>query len=128
MKLRAAALLTAITWSIGARADDAARMAVTDPRPVMVAAIDAPSGRAHGVLTGGMADAIGRKFKAPMPILIDVTTEKRYAQAGCSRLNVLFRQAGVHLPGAASSHEQTIAFGIDYCRDGSPPRSRQEQR
>lgn len=52
-------------------------------------------GQAHGVLTGEMADAITRRFGATSPILIDVTTEKHYAQPGCSRLKVTFWQDGV---------------------------------
>lgn len=99
------------------------RTPVPDPRPLMRAAIDAPSGQAHGVLAGDTADAIMRKFQSKTPIWIDVTTEKRYAQTGCSRLNVLFWQDGVLLPGATTPRKQTIAFGIDYCRDGQPPRS-----
>jgi hypothetical protein len=54
---------------------------------------------------------------------IDVTTEKRYAQAGCARLNVRFWQDGVLLPGASSPRRQTMDFGINYCLDGQPPQS-----
>lgn len=99
------------------------RTPVTDPRPLLVAAIDSPTGEAHGVLTGDTADVINRKFNAAMPILIDVTTEKRFAQTGCSRLKLRFWQDAVLLPGAATPRTQTIEFGINYCRDGQPPRS-----
>lgn len=99
------------------------RTPVPDPRPLMLAAIDSPSGEAYGVLTGESAAAISAKFKAATPIYIDVTTIKRYAQQGCSRLKVLFWQDGVLLPGAAAPRKQTIEFGINYCRDGLPPRS-----
>ncbi|WP_136415849.1 hypothetical protein [Herbaspirillum sp. ST 5-3] len=99
------------------------RTPVPDPRPLMLAAIDSPVGEAYGVLTGETADAISNKFKATTPIYIDVTTIKRYAQQGCSRLKVVFWQDGVLLPGAAAPRKQTIEFGINYCRDGLPPRS-----
>lgn len=89
----------------------------------MMAALNAPDGVALGVLTGATADAITQKFKSSTPIFIDVTTQKRYAQAGCGRLKVLFWQDGVLLPGAAAPRKQTIEFGINYCRDGLPPRS-----
>lgn len=128
MTRRHAAALLAICCSAGAQAAPAARTPVPDPRPLMVAAIDSPSGQAHGVLTGQMADAMARKFRTREPLLIDVTTEKRYAQAGCSRLKVLFRQSGVWLSGSMAQSEQTIAFGIDYCRDGSPPHSRSQEK
>ena len=56
------------------------------------------------------------------PIYIDVTTEKRYAQGGCSRLKVTFWQDGVLLP-ARGPRRQTMDFGINYCLDGRPPQS-----
>ena len=104
-------------------ADDGERMPVPDARPVMLAALQSADGLAHGVLTGEMADAISKRFGATSPIYIDVTTEKRYAQAGCARLNVRFWQDGVLLPGASSPRRQTMDFGINYCLDGRPPQS-----
>ena len=104
-------------------ADDMLRTRVPDARPVMLAALQATDGQAHGILTGEMADAITKRFGATSPIYIDVATEKRYAQAGCSRLKVTFWQDGVRLPGAAAPRRQTMDFGIDYCLDGRPPQS-----
>jgi len=98
-------------------------MAVSDARPLMMAAIDSPSGVAHGILIGEAADAITRQFNATSPVYIDVTTDRRYAQAGCSRLKVSFWQEGVLLPGAAAPRKQSIEMGINYCRDGLPPKS-----
>lgn len=105
-----------------------ARTPVQDARPLLIAAIDAADGRAKGILVGEVADAISQRFKATTPIFIDVTTERRYAQAGCSRLNLRFWQDGVQLPSLKSANvaaprRQTIDFGINYCRDGQPPRS-----
>ena len=99
------------------------RLAVPDARPLLLAAIDAPDGRAHGVLSGPMADAITARFKATSPVYIDVSTERRYAQPGCRRLKVSFWQDGVLLPNANAPRRQTIEFGIDYCRDGMAPKS-----
>jgi len=99
------------------------RVAVRDAKQLLIAAIDAPSGQAQGVLVGEVAEAITRRFQGTTPIYIDVSTERRYAQAGCSRLKVSFWQDGVQLPGAPSPRRQTIDFGIDYCRDGRPPKS-----
>lgn len=99
------------------------RIAVSDARPLLLAAIDAPDGRAHGVLSGPMAEAITARFKATSPVYIDVSTERRYAQPGCRRLKVSFWQDGVQLPGAPGPRRQTIDFGLNYCRDGMPPRS-----
>ncbi|HRH87191.1 MAG TPA: hypothetical protein PLO41_10120 [Rubrivivax sp.] len=98
-------------------------MAVRDAKLLLITAIDAPSGQAHGVLVGQVAEAITQRFQGTTPIHIDVSTERRYAQAGCSRLKVSFWQDGVQLPGAPSPRRQVIDFGIDYCRDGQPPKS-----
>ena len=99
------------------------RTPVTDARPVMLAAIQASNGEAHGVLTGDVANAISQRFGATSPIFIDVTTERRYQQQDCSRLKVLFWQDGVLLPGAKAPRKQTMEFGINYCLDGLPPKS-----
>ena len=99
------------------------RTPVPDARPVLLAALQAPDGTAHGVLTGEMADAITKHFEATSPIYINVTTEKRYREPGCSRLKVLFWQEGVKLPDVAAPRRQTIEFGINYCLDGLPPKS-----
>jgi hypothetical protein len=113
--------LALVLSSFVATAQD--RMAVPDARPLLLAAIDAPDGRAHGVLSGPMADAITSRFKATSPVYIDVSTERRFAQQGCRRLKVSFWQDGVQLPGEPAPRRQTIDFGINYCRDGLPPRS-----
>ncbi|HEY0844355.1 MAG TPA: hypothetical protein VGE12_03260 [Noviherbaspirillum sp.] len=123
MKLRQLTVSYLIACTAHAQTSDVLRTPVADPRPLLIAAIASPTGVAHGVLTGETADVINRKFQSKTPILIDVSTEKRYAQTGCSRLKVIFWQDDVHLPGATAPRKQTIAFGINYCRDGLPPRS-----
>ena len=99
------------------------RVPVRDAKQLLISAIDAPSGQAQGVLVGEVAEAITQRFIGTTPIYIDVSTERRYAQAGCSRLKVSFWQDSVQLPGAPSPRRQVIDFGIDYCRDGRPPKS-----
>jgi hypothetical protein len=122
MKIAYAAALIA-GFAVPVFADDLPRAAVSDPRPVMLAALQSVDGEAHGTLSGEIADALTQRFTATSPIHIDVTTEKRYAQAGCARLKVRFWQDGVLLPGASSPRRQTIDFGINYCLDGRPPQS-----
>ena len=113
----------AVTALVASNATAQDRAPVQDARPLLIAAIEAPDGQSRGVLVGEIADAITQKFKGTSPIYIDVATERRYTQAGCSRLNVRFWQEGVQLPGAAAPRRQTIDFGINYCRDGLPPKS-----
>jgi hypothetical protein len=121
MKLLLLSMLGVLSPTTLARAQQ--RVQVENARALLVAAIDAPNGQAHGVLTGDLADAITQRFKATTPIYIDVSTERRYAQAGCSRLNVRFWQEGVQVPGSAAARRQTVDIGINYCRDGQPPKS-----
>ncbi len=122
MKVGPVLILAAALGAVGvARAQQ--RAEVRDAKQLLIAAIDAPDGRARGVLVGEVADAITQRFQGTTPIYIDISTERRYAQAGCSRLKVTFGQDGVRLSGAPSPRRQTIDFGIDYCRDGRPPKS-----
>lgn len=100
---------------------DSSRHQVTDVRTLLQLALDAPEGRAAGLLVGPAADAIGQRFQATGPIQVDVHTLQRLAQPGCSRLSVQFAQDGVRLPGAAAASTRTIDFGLNYCRDGQPP-------
>lgn len=121
MKATVFILLLAAALDCSAQAPD--RTPVQDPRPLLLAAIQSTDGHARGVLTGDVADAISKRFAASTPIFIDVTTERRYVQTGCSRLKVTFWQDGVLLPGAKAPRKQTIEFGINYCLDGLPPKS-----
>ena len=127
MFLLAMAAFAVPAFAIPAFADEppsiSPRMSVLDPRPLLLAAIQASNGEAHGVLTGDIANAISQRFGATSPIFIDVTTERRYQQPGCSRLKVSFWQDGVLLPGAKAPRKQTMEFGINYCLDGLPPKS-----
>lgn len=121
----AAALLGAgacVLISAGARGEPI-RTSVPDARPVLLAALRSTDGTAHGVLSGEIADAITTRFEARSPIYIDVSTERRYREAGCSRLKVLFWQDGVRLPEAPAPRRQTIEFGLNYCVTGLPPKS-----
>jgi len=99
------------------------RLQVKNLHELMVAAIDDPKGEARGVLTSDIARAATRTFKASGPILVDVATERRYKQPGCSRLKLTFSQDGVHMPGESSPRKRTMDVGINYCRDGAPPAS-----
>lgn len=114
-------LVAAACWTNGASAQQ--RVSVVDAKSLLIAAIDAPDGQAHGLLTGDLADAITKRFSGTTPIYIDVSTERRYAQVGCSRLKVRFWQDGVQLPGTPAPRRQTVDFGLNYCRDGMPPKS-----
>ncbi len=123
MKLLVLCVIWTLCHAASAQQQSIERIPVHDARPLLISALDSPAGEAHGFLVGDLAEAITRRFRATSPIYIDVSTERRYAQAGCSRLRVVFWQEGVRLPGAAAPSKQTIEMGINYCRDGLPPKS-----
>lgn len=116
-------LMTLACFPALGQGDGVQRRPVEEVRPLLIEAIDAPAGEAHGRLVGKIADAIGRQFKTAEPINVDVTTLMRYAEEGCRRLSVLFSQDGVQLGQGVPAKRQTIEFGINYCRTGMPPRS-----
>ena len=123
MKLRIFLVLACAAFSPLVIADTSPRIAVADARSLMIQALAATNGEAHGILIGTHAQAISQRFGASAPIFIDVTTERRYLQQGCSRLRVQFSQDGVLLPGTPTPRKQVIEFGINYCRDALPPQS-----
>jgi hypothetical protein len=116
-------MVIAAGGAASAFAQDVTRMPVEDFRILLVSAIDSPTGEAHGILIGQTAQALTSRLKASSPILIDVSTLRRYRQPGCSRLNVRFSQQGVVLLGSREARTQTLDLGLNYCRDGQPPRS-----
>jgi len=95
---------------------------VADLRPLLVAAIDATDGAARGVLSGPATEVLRRRGVSSEPLEVEVTTLKVYRQPGCSRLNVHFAQRAVKL-GEAPPQDRVMAFQLNYCRDGQPPRS-----
>jgi hypothetical protein len=123
MITRVPTLLLALASGSACPQSAASRVPIDDVRVLMIAAIDSPTGTASGFLSGKQADAITQQFKASSPILIDVSTERRYQQPGCSRLKVTFSQEGLHLPGFSTPQRRTVDVGLNYCRDGKPPKS-----
>ncbi len=93
-----------------------------DLRPFLVAAIDAPDGRAAGTLAGPFAELLRSRGISAAPLFVEVTTLRAYRESGCKRLNVQFRQGAVKV-GDAPPIDREIAFQLNYCRDGQPPRT-----
>ncbi|MGH7340301.1 MAG: hypothetical protein ACREKH_07405 [Candidatus Rokuibacteriota bacterium] len=95
---------------------------VEDLRPLLVEAIDAVDGAARGVLAGPASEVLRRRGVSSDPLEVEVTTLKVYRQPGCRRLNVRFAQRAVRL-GEAPPQDRLMAFQLNYCRNGEPPRS-----
>jgi hypothetical protein len=92
----------------------------TSVKQLMVRAIDAPDGKAHGYILGSIADKFKKTTGSSGRVSAEVSTIKSFNREGCKRLNVHLTQSDV-----PTSEGQTADFVIDYglnmCRDGSPP-------
>ena len=95
---------------------------VSNLRPLLVAAIDAPDGRSAGTLAGPLAEVLRSRGVSAAPLLVEVTTLTIYRQPGCRRLNVRFQQQDVTIKNAPPA-DRELAFQLNYCRDGRAPRS-----
>jgi hypothetical protein len=95
---------------------------VEDLRPLLIEAIDAADGAARGVLGGPPAEALRGRGVSSEPLEVEVTTLKVYRQPGCRRLNVRFAQRAVRT-GNEPPQDRAMAFQLNYCRNGEPPRS-----
>ena len=84
-------------------------------KQLLLMAIDAPDGKASGVLTDAIADRFRQASGSTLPVLVEVSTLKHFRQDGCRRLNLRIRQEG------AGKGQFGIDYGINLCRDGSPP-------
>ena len=92
----------------------------TSVKPVMLEAIDAPDGRASGILVGPMADKFSGTTGSSAPVVVEVTTLKRFRQEGCKRLNVRLKQENVPTRDGKTA-EFWMDYGLNLCRDGSAP-------
>lgn len=86
----------------------------------MLEAIDAPGGVVSGVVVGPVADKFASTTGSQSPVMVEVTTLKSFRQEGCKRLNVRLKQANVPAKDGKSA-EFGIDYGVNLCRDGSPP-------
>ncbi len=84
-------------------------------RQLLLMAIDAPDGKASGVLNDPVADRFRQASGSTLPVLVEVSTLKHFRQEGCRRLNLRIRQEGT------GKGQFGIDYGINLCRDGSPP-------
>jgi len=92
----------------------------TELKQYLLAAIDAPSGRSDGEMSGPMADFFKGQTRSSLPVRVQVRTIGHFSTAGCARLEATLSQEGV-----PTTHGQQIPFAVRYelnlCRDGRPP-------
>ena len=83
---------------------------------LMKAAINAPDGRASGVLDDAVAGMIFRTTGKAAPVAARIETVRVFRQAGCRRLKATLSQP-VH-----GQLDRVFSFEMNLCRDGSAPR------
>ena len=83
---------------------------------LMKAAINAPDGRASGVLDDAVAGMISRTTGKAAPVEARIETVRVFRQAGCRRLKATLSQP-VH-----GQLDRVFSFEMNLCRDGSAPR------
>lgn len=86
----------------------------------MIEAIDAPGGMVTGTVIGPVADKFAATTGSRSPVIVEVTTLKSFQREGCKRLNVRLNQANVQAKDGKSA-KFGIDYGVNLCRDGSPP-------
>jgi len=89
-------------------------------KALLMQALDAPDGKAKGIVAGKEADAIHTATGASDPVRAEVSTIKKFSQEGCSRLAVKLVQ-----PNAPTKEGGRTDFALNYelniCRNGMPP-------
>ena len=89
-------------------------------KALLMQALNAPDGKAKGVIEGQEADKIHAVTGASDPVKAEVSTITKFKQEGCSRLKWRLIQ-----PNTPTKDGNRVDFALDYelnlCRDGSPP-------
>ena len=89
-------------------------------KALLMQALNAPDGKAKGVIEGQEADKIHAVTGASDPVKAEVSTIRKFKQEGCSRLKLRLIQ-----PNTPTKDGNRVDFALDYelnlCRDGSPP-------
>jgi hypothetical protein len=89
-------------------------------KKLLMESFDAPTGSVQGIIVGPVAQQFRASTGSTAPVRAEVTTIKNFQQEGCKRLNVRLKQANVPTTDGKST-EFGIDYGLNLCRDGSPP-------
>lgn len=89
-------------------------------KDMLMQALNSKDGTAKGIVEGKEADAIHAATGSNDPIRAEVTTLKRFKQAGCSRLAMKLIQ-----PNTPTKQGVKVDFALNYelnmCKNGLPP-------
>lgn len=96
---------------------------VTQIKPLLIDAIDAPGGKSKAWLEGEMADKLRVGIKAPpkTPVLATVSTIHEF-RPGCKRLRLVLTTPKHLMKTVKGTLEPfSMFYELNLCRDGQPP-------
>ena len=91
-----------------------------DLKQHLIAAIDAPDGRSDGDLSGRMAEFFKGQTRSSAPVRVQVRTLRKFATAGCARLEATLIQDDVPTKDGKRV-PLAVRYELNLCRDGQPP-------
>jgi hypothetical protein len=91
-----------------------------DLKQHLIAAIDAPDGRSDGDLSGRMAEFFKGQTRSSAPVRVQVRTLRKFAEAGCARLEATLIQDDVPTKDGKRI-PLAVRYELNLCRDGQPP-------
>ncbi|WP_299159652.1 hypothetical protein [Accumulibacter sp.] len=113
--LKALAIALCVLAPLGTR-----DVLAADLKQHLIAAIDAPDGRSDGELSGRMAEFFKGQTRSPAPVRVQVTTLRKFAEAGCARLEATLIQDDVPTKDGKRI-PLAVRYELNLCRDGQPP-------
>jgi hypothetical protein len=113
--LKALAIALCVLASLGAR-----DVLAADLKHYLIAAIDAPDGRSDGDLSGRMAEFFKGQTRSSAPVRVQVRTLRKFATAGCARLEATLIQDDVPTKDGKRI-PLAVRYELNLCRDGQPP-------
>ena len=91
-----------------------------DLKQHLIVAIDAPDGRSDGDLSGRMAEFFKGQTRSSAPVRVQVRTSRKFATAGCARLEATLIQDDVPTKDGKRI-PLAVRYELNLCRDGQPP-------
>jgi len=89
-------------------------------KALLMQALNAPDGKAQGIVEGKEADAIHAATGVSDPTRAEVSTIKKFNQEGCSRLAVRLVQSNVPTKEGGKA-DFALNYELNLCRNGTPP-------
>jgi len=89
-------------------------------KALLMQALNAPDGKAKGIVEGKEANAIHAATGASDPVRAEVSTIKKFKQEGCGRLAVRLIQPNTPTKDGGKT-DFALNYELNLCRNGAPP-------